>query len=350
MKILVGISGGVDSAAAAKLLLAEGHEVEGAVLIMHGDTELSAAREAADSLGIPLHEIDARCAFDDNVRTNFISEYLAGRTPNPCIICNAEVKFRYLYDFALSHGFDRIATGHYADVAEIRDASGTRYAVVAGEDITKDQSYMLYRLSQDVLSRLLLPLAKYNKVEIRNIARESGLSVADRKDSLEICFIPDDDYAGYIESVAGKSIGGNFIDEDGRIIGRHKGIIRYTVGQRKGLGVSLGERAFVSCINADANTVTLSRGSYAVSELLVSGLVYSGIDTRKAGENGRFAVRVRYKSKPVFASVRFLEGGKAEALLDTPIAASPGQSAVFYDGNRVLFGGFIASVKAKTGG
>ena len=349
MKILVGISGGVDSAAAARLLMNMGHEVEGAVLIMHEHTELSAAKEVAESLHIPLHEIDARDAFDKVVRTNFVSEYLAGRTPNPCIICNAEVKFKYLHDYAISHGFDKIATGHYAKVASYESCGETRYLVLAGEDTAKDQSYMLYRLSQEILSRLILPLAEYNKVEIRKIARDAELSVADRADSLEICFIPDNDYAAYIESVGGKSPDGDFVDGEGRVLGRHKGIIRYTVGQRKGLGISLGERAFVSKIDAAANTVTLSRGAYAVSRLLVSDIVYSGIKDQELGKTVRLSVRVRYKSKPVLASVSFIEGGMAEVLLDTSVSASPGQSAVFYDGNRVIAGGFITSVESFDG-
>ena len=161
------------------------------------------------------------------------------------------------------------------------------------------------------------------------------------------CFIPDNDYAGYIESVEGESFVGNFIDEDGNILGKHKGIIRYTVGQRKGLGISLGERAFVSKIDVKNNTVTLSRGAYAVRKLVISDAVYSGIGEMAVGNCGRFSVRVRYKAKPIFASVSFLRGGVIEAVLDTPIAASPGQSAVFYDGNRVLFGGIIASTEAK---
>ncbi len=337
----MGISGGVDSAAAAKLLLDMGHEVEGAVLVMHGYTETCLAREVSDSLGIPLHEIDCTKAFDEAVKSNFVSEYLLGRTPNPCIICNAEVKFKYLYDFAMSHGFDRIATGHYADIVSFSEGEDTRYAVVAGDDAAKDQSYMLYRLGQDVLSRLSLPLAKYNKVEIRDIARDAGVSVADRPDSQEICFIPDGDYADYIESVAGKSEYGVFLDEDGSVIGKHKGIIRYTVGQRKGLGISLGERAFVSNIDAAANTVTISRGSYAVTKLLISDIVYSGMRRMQTGETDVFSVRVRYKARPVTASVRSICNGMAEATLESPVSASPGQSAVFYDGNRVVFGGFI---------
>ena len=303
MKFLVGISGGVDSAAAAKLLMDMGHEVEGAVLVMHGHTEICAAREVAESLGIPLHEIDATAAFDKCVRSNFVSEYLSGRTPNPCIICNAEVKFRCLYEFAVSHGFDRIATGHYADVEERSFGGLTRYFVVAGEDKAKDQSYMLYRLGQDVLSRLTLPLAKLNKVEIRKIAAKAWLSAADRADSLEICFIPDNDYAAYIESVSGECPEGDFIDEAGKILGKHRGIIRYTVGQRKGLGISLGERAFVSKIDKESNNITLSRGSYAVTRLSVSDVIYSDSEENAIGKTERISVRVRYKSKPVMASV-----------------------------------------------
>ncbi len=342
MKILVGISGGVDSAVAARLLLDMGHEVEGAVLIMHEHTDTSSARDVADSVGIALHEIDCSFAFESTVKKNFLDEYLVGRTPNPCIICNAEIKFKYLYDYAVKHGFDKIATGHYADVTEIPTGDSVRYAIVAGSDPAKDQSYMLYRLSQEILSALMLPLAEYNKVEIREIAARCGLAAANRADSLEICFVPDGDYAEYIESRTGKSPEGNFIDPEGRVIGRHKGIIRYTVGQRKGLGISVGERAFVTKINPSENTVTLSRGSYAVKRLILSDMVYSGMSAPRNGEVGRFMLRVRYKSRPVSATVQFGNEGFAELITDVPVSAAPGQSAVLYDCDRVMAGGFIS--------
>ena len=241
MRILVGISGGVDSAYAAKKLLSEGHEVEGAVLIMHDFTELDAAREAASSVGIRLHEIDCQDAFGQ-IKDNFVSEYVSGRTPNPCIICNERVKFKTLYDFAMENGFDAIATGHYARLVETEG----RFALATPEDMRKEQTYMLYRLPQSILSKLVLPLAEGTKTEIREQAMEQGISAANRSDSQEICFLPEGNHTEYIESVAGKCPEGNFVDNEGKILGRHKGIIHYTVGQRKGLGISLGERAFVT--------------------------------------------------------------------------------------------------------
>lgn len=229
MRILVGISGGVDSAFAAKKLILEGHEVEGAVLIMHEFTELSAAREAAESVGIRLYEIDCRDSFNE-IKQNFVSEYINARTPNPCIICNERVKFKMLYDFAIERGFDAIATGHYARVERLNG----RYTLAIPEDERKEQTYMLYRLPQNILSRLILPLSEGKKTNIRIIAKEQGISAANREDSQEICFLPNGGHTDYIESVAGKSVEGNFVDENGRVLGRHKGIIHYTVGQRKG--------------------------------------------------------------------------------------------------------------------
>ena len=272
MRILVGISGGVDSAYAAKRLLLLGHTVEGAVLIMHEHTELSAAHDAASSVGIKLHEIDCRDSFKD-IKDNFVSEYINARTPNPCIICNERVKFRTLYDFALEQGFDAIATGHYAKIVE----QDGRYALAMPEDRRKEQTYMLYRLPQSILSSLVLPLSEGTKSEIRVASEEYGISAANRGDSQEICFLPEGNHTEYIESVAGKCPEGNFIDRDGKVLGRHRGIIHYTVGQRKGLGISLGERAFVTEINPVDNTVTLSPDVEGKDSLELSDVVYSGM-------------------------------------------------------------------------
>ena len=195
MKILVGISGGVDSAYAAYKLKSEGHEVAGAVLVMHDYTELSAAREAALSLGIVLHEIDCREAFE-TIKANFVSEYLAGRTPNPCIICNERVKFRLLYDFAMQNGFEKIATGHYARVIN----NNGRFSLAFPEDMKKEQTYMLYRLPQQILSSLLLPLSDETKEQIRKNAEKAGISAANRADSQEICFLPEGNHWRHVNA------------------------------------------------------------------------------------------------------------------------------------------------------
>lgn len=336
MKILVGISGGVDSAFAAKKLLLSGHEVEGAVLIMHDYTELSAAREAAASVGIKLHEIDCTSAFEQ-IKANFVSEYVNARTPNPCIICNERVKFKLLYDFAMEHGFDAIATGHYARVVKMDG----RYSLAMPEDSRKEQTYMLYRLPQHILSRLVLPLSEGTKSEIRLMAEEQGISAANREDSQEICFLPNGGHTDYIESVAGKSEEGNFVDTQGKILGRHKGIIHYTVGQRKGLGISLGERVFVTEIDPVSNTVTLSPSLLGKDSLIVTDIVYSGLTPIAEECELELEVKLRYTAPLVKARVCIHSDNTATVNLASPQKFAPGQSAVFYRDGIVMLGGFI---------
>lgn len=341
MKILVGMSGGLDSTYAALKLMNEGHEVHGAVAVMHGHTELDGAREAARALGIPLYELDATDKFDA-VKKNFVDEYSRGRTPNPCIVCNPLVKFRVLADFARENGFDKIATGHYARTVTRSENGDIRYTLGRAVDSKKDQTYMLHRLPQDILSVLMLPLGDEIKTDVRDKARAAGLKAAEQKESQEICFIPDGDYASYIIDIKGPFPEGSFVLEDGRVIGRHKGLIRYTVGQRKGLGVSYGERIFVSRIDPVKNEIVLStEGSYS-DKVLVSDIVFSGISQPDVGGKVRVDVKLRYLAKPVSATAVFLGEGRAELLLDAPEkAVTPGQSAVLYDGDVLLAGGFI---------
>ena len=339
MKILVGISGGVDSAYAAYKLKSEGHEVEGAVLVMHDYTELSAAREAALSLGIVLHEIDCREAFEA-IKANFVSEYLLGRTPNPCIICNERVKFRLLYDFAMQNGFDKIATGHYARVIN----NNGRFSLAFPEDMKKEQTYMLYRLPQEILSSLLLPLSDETKAQIRKNAENAGISAAKRADSQEICFLPEGNHTGYIEQVAGKCPEGNFVDEDGNILGRHKGIIHYTVGQRKGLGISLGERVFVTDINPLDNTVTLASLHHGITSLMLTDMVYSGMPSPEEACEIMVEAKLRYTAPLVKAKAKLYPDKTAILTFDAPQKSAPGQSAVLYLDGLVLCGGFIKKV------
>ena len=341
MRVLVGISGGLDSAYAALKLQRQGHSVEGAVLVMHDFTEVDAAKAVADEIGIKLHVIDCRENFSA-VIDNFVSEYCNARTPNPCIICNPIVKFKRLYDFAVNNGFDRIATGHYARIDTLQTGDETRYALVRAKDSKKDQTYMLYRLPQHILAALILPLADDEKSDVRRMAAEESLSVADRKDSQEICFIPDGDYAEYIENIKGRFPEGNFVDTDGKVIGKHRGIIRYTIGQRKGLGVAAGQRVFVTDINPIDNTVTLSPEGVATDKIIVSDIVFSGMEEPGEGEERRVQVKLRYAAQPHDATAVFDGKGGAELMLDTPQRAiTPGQSAVMYDGDRLLCGGFI---------
>lgn len=341
MKILLGMSGGVDSTYAALKLMREGHSVEGATLVMHEYTTVDEAREAAEALAIPFHVIDCKDAFKKVVESNFIDEYVNARTPNPCTICNSEVKFRYLLEYAESHGFDAIATGHYADVVKIADDAGERYAIRRGVDIKKDQSYMLWRLPQNILKKLLLPLSDMQKSEIREESANYGLLAAERKDSQEICFIPNGDYAHFIEERVGVSQAGNFVDADGNVLGTHRGIIHYTVGQRRGLGISASSRIFVTEIDPASNTVTLSENDPTSVEVEISDIVYSGIKEPRAGETLSLSVKLRYAAPPVSAKVTFY-GSRAKIVLDAPVrAVTPGQSAVLYDGDMLVAGGII---------
>lgn len=345
MRVLLGMSGGVDSSYAALKLKESGHDVEGAVLLMHEYTEVDDAREAAESVGIPIHVIDAREAFSRVVVGNFISEYAEGRTPNPCIICNSEVKFRLLCDFARRHGFDKIATGHYASIGAINYADGIRYAVKYSADEKKDQTYMLWRLPQDILSMLIFPLSDIKKEDIRRDSKKRGLFAADRGDSQEICFIPDGDYASYIENRIGKFPEGDFVDSEGRVLGKHNGLIRYTVGQRKGLGIALGSRAFVTDIDKITNKITLSTKPKYPSSFFVESLVFSGIPEPIPGTELSLSVKVRYTAPRVRARVVFCEGDTAEVYLsEGGRALTLGQSAVFYEGDTVAFGGIISGL------
>ena len=345
MRILLGMSGGVDSSYAALKLKESGHAVEGAVLLMHEYTEIDAARAAAESVGIPLHVIDARERFEKIVVNNFVSEYSAGRTPNPCIICNSEVKFRILCDFARENGFDKIATGHYARIEEVKTAKGNRFALKYSLDERKDQTYMLWRLPQDILSMLILPLSDLKKEEIRRDSQERGLFAADRADSQEICFIPDGDYASYIENRVGEFPEGDFVDSDGNILGKHNGFIRYTVGQRKGLGIALGSRAFVTEINPETNRIVLSTSPEYPQNFVLSGAVFQGMTEPAPGTEIELGVKIRYTAPRTLARVTFLGSGNAVVQLsENKRALTPGQSAVFYDGDLLLFGGFITTL------
>ena len=341
MKILIGMSGGVDSTYAAFKLKDDGHTVEGAVLIMHEYTDLKAAKAAAESVGIPLNVIDARDSFKKCVIPNFIHEYTNARTPNPCIVCNSDVKFRLLCDYARKNGFDAIATGHYANIIKVDTESGVRYAVKRAGDGKKDQTYMLWRLPQDILAMLLLPLGDMTKEKLRSEARTHGLSSADAPDSQEICFIPDGDYVRYIEQHTGASAPGDFVDDEGKVIGKHGGIINYTVGQRKGLGISLGARAFVKRIDPLTNQVTISLDPPLTETVSVSGMVFSSIE-EPDGEKMELSVKLRYQAPPIDCTVEFLGEGRAKLTLSAPAKSlTPGQSAVLYDGDVLVAGGFI---------
>ena len=345
MKILLGISGGVDSAYAAKKLLDEGNRVEGAILLMHEYSELEEAKRVSDSIGIPLHIIDATSDFDEIVKKDLCEEYLKGRTPNPCIICNERVKLKKIYDFAKANGFDRIATGHYADIVKVDSFGEHRYAIKRPSDGKKDQSYMLYRLPQEILSSIIFPLSGMHKDSVRQMAAETAIPVANRRDSQEICFLPDGNHAEYIESLYGKSAPGDFVDESGRIIGKHNGIIRYTVGQRKGLGISLGERAFITKIDPFNNIITVSTEYRGYKRVLLRDTV-GQLLTPKTGEiYTDLTVKLRYSAPDVPTKATILPDGAVMLEFDSPTKASLGQSAVLYKNDTVAFGGIISEVE-----
>ena len=339
MKVLLGMSGGVDSSYAAALLKQQGYEVEGAILRMHPYSEVEKAKRTADALGIPLHIVDCQDAFYERIVLDFCDEYRKGRTPNPCIRCNAEIKLRFLWETAKSLGFDKIATGHYARVVRRRG----RYAIAKGIDARKDQSYFLYRVTQDILENLLLPLGELEKNEVQRQADSLALEAAKEKESQEICFIQGEKYTDYIERACGKCQEGNFVDDAGRVLGRHKGIIHYTVGQRKGLGVSASSRLFVRQIDPETNTVYLSdkkeeKSSFYIDDVIFSGAT-SALDLTQATQ---LTVKIRYLAKPVLVSLSS-EGNRRYRVHSAEgfSGLTPGQSAVIYDGECVLAGGFI---------
>ena len=342
MKVLLGMSGGVDSAYAVIRLREMGYEVEGAIIKMHEYTELDSAKKCAAELSVPLHVISGEAEFSSIVKQNLVTEYSSGRTPNPCIICNERVKFRLLADYAERFGIDRIATGHYARVVRIDGAGATRHAVAMSES-EKDQSYMLYRLPEDILSKLILPLADMKKQDVRAACSEAGLSSSEKKDSMEICFLPNGRHYEFVEAECGSRHLGNFVNTRGEVLGPHDGICRYTVGQRKGLGISLGERVFVTDINPITNDITLSDSFPGVTETRISDVVFSGIsmDELATGDVPELYVRVRYTAPLVKCTARLLEDGEVLLSFSTPLRIAKGQSAVLYHDGRVMLGGII---------
>ncbi|MBQ0014850.1 MAG: tRNA 2-thiouridine(34) synthase MnmA [Oscillospiraceae bacterium] len=335
-KAFVGLSGGVDSSVAAALLKQKGYDVEGISLVLTPNDDGSASRDAkavADALSIPLHIIDLKSAFAERVIDYFVEEYKLGRTPNPCIRCNETIKFGLMLEKALEMGANFLATGHYAKIA----LENGKYLLKAADSV-KDQSYFLYRLNQDQLSHVLFPIADMEKEDTRAIARELGLPVADKGDSQEICFIPDNDYVKFIKEYSSfESVPGNFVDLNGNVIGQHSGIINYTIGQRKGLGVAFGEPMFVTKIDAKTNEVVLApNGFQETSEFFVDNL------SEPFTSECKLDVKIRYKASKVPATIIPIENGKVKVVFDAPQrAVTPGQSAVFYAGDTVVSGGYI---------
>ena len=335
-KVVLGLSGGVDSALAAGILRDEGYEVYGVFLDI-GVTPADDARAVAGQLGIAFEVVDIRAELEEKVCAPFAEAYLRGRTPNPCVICNPTVKFPALILAADRIGAEYIATGHYARV-DYDEAAG-RYLLIRA-DSEKDQSYMLCGLTQDILARVIFPLGGYEKETVREMAAAAGISVADKSDSMEICFIPDNDHGRYIESRGYVSRPGKFVDSAGKVLGEHRGIQYYTVGQRRGLGVAAGRRIFVSRIDPEKNEIVLSD----LDEMFVEDIRVSGVNwvsVPPISEPIRAEVKVRY-SKVSYPAQLVPDGDKLHIVFDDRIKApSAGQAAVFYSGDVLLGGGTI---------
>lgn len=396
-KVILGLSGGVDSTAAALILKEKGYEVTGLYFDVFGGSAKSEegrakAETAAEQLGIKFIYRDLSDEFREKVIGNFCSEYSCGRTPNPCIVCNPDVKFRVLLETADQEGAQYIATGHYAGT--YHDKAADTWFIRRAANETKDQSYMLYRLGQEVVSRLLLPLNDVDdKEKIRDIARKNDMKNAEAKDSQEICFIEaDDNYKDFLKRRGYETPEGDFVDAQGNVLGRHKGILNYTIGQRKGLGIALGKPAFVTAIDGAKNQVVLGdNDDLFKTEVCSSGNVMFGVRTDVAPMEGSLEkgspdvtkaetagsactaedggsmdecgggqvcqtipdelkawlgdgirAKIRYAAKPAEASVTLLDDGRIMASFNEPQRApTPGQSIVFYKGDLVIGGGFI---------
>lgn len=352
------MSGGVDSSVAAALLIDEGYEVIGLTMRLwdgeeidgeHFDGSCCSASAVEDAkyvcykLGIDHHVMDFRREFEENVIDYFVDEYKSGRTPNPCIACNKFLKFDAMLKKAELLGADYVATGHYAKV-EFDENSG-RYLLKRALSCAKDQTYALYSLNQEQLSKTLMPLGRLeNKDETRAIAEERGLITAKKPDSMEICFVPDKDYAGFIERRTGDGdIPGNFVDSRGNVLGLHRGIVHYTVGQRKGLGATFGKPMFVLRIDAEKNEVVLGEKGTEFSDTLIADKL-NFITFDQLTEPIRVAAKVRYSAKEAEATVEPMENGRVKVTFDSPQRAiTPGQAVVFYEinGETVIGGGVI---------
>jgi tRNA-uridine 2-sulfurtransferase len=359
-RVIIAMSGGVDSSVAAAILREHGYDVIGIAMRLAPDApafsgnprrgtccsheDYEDARRVAERLGFPFYVVDLREEFGSRVIGNFVAEYLHGRTPNPCVMCNREIKFDRLWERARALGVETIATGHYARIE--RD-SGGRFRLLRAADESKDQSYFLFTLTQRELARTLFPLGPITKAEVRARARELGLANADKPESQEICFVPDNDYARLVERAASQDQvrPGQIIDSAGHHLGDHQGIHRFTVGQRRGLGIASDEPLYVREIRSETREVVVGHRE----EMTARGLIAR--DVSLTGSNGEapakidgepIAVKIRYRHPGIPAAVRMTSADRAEVRFakDGP-AVTPGQACVFYRGDEVLGGGFI---------
>jgi len=357
-KVVVGMSGGVDSSVAAYLLKEQGYDVIG-VTMKHFDEDaddyvereggccslssVEDARRVADRLGIPFYVLNFKESFKEKVIDYFIDEYMEGKTPNPCIACNKHIKFdEFLRRSEEAIEADYVATGHYAKIKQNEEG---RYILVRADDDRKDQTYALYNFTQEQLSKTLMPCGDYTKDKIREIAKEIGLAVHNKKDSEEICFIPDNNHGLYISKAKPDAVKtGNFVDKDGNILGQHKGIVYYTIGQRKGLGLALGKPIFVTAIRPETNEVVIGDEDDVFRNELISK-DNNFIPFDKLEKEMTLLAKVRYQAKPAEATISPLENGRVKvSFKDKQRAITKGQSVVFYDNDIVVGGGIIEEI------
>lgn len=365
-RVVLAMSGGVDSSAAAMLLQQQGHEVVGlfmrsgaaepAVCKVDASNSLpivepkahkqgccsasdaADARRVADALDIPFHALNFQDAFG-RIKNYFADEYLAGRTPNPCVMCNIWLKFGRLWEFAEQVGADYVATGHYAQIHAMDGPEG--HGLFRGHDPGKDQSYVLFGIRRDLLDRILFPVGGYTKPEIRELARQTGLRTAEKPDSQEICFIPDNDYVGFLERFRGpQDCAGEFVDTAGNVLGSHPGYHRFTIGQRRGLGITFGEPRYVVRIDPTSRQVVLgTRDELGRTTLMANRLnwLIDDVPTELRG-----TAQIRYQHRPAACTVTLTSDDEMRVEFDEPQqGVAPGQAVVLYDEDRVLGGGWI---------
>lgn len=351
-KVVIGMSGGVDSSVAAYLLKEQGYEVIGIMMKFVPDDgeederaccSLSAvtdARMVADALDIPFYVINFKKPFKRDVIDYFIEDYMAGRTPNPCVMCNKKIKFNALFNKAKALGADYIATGHYAQILE----ENGRYQLKRGIDERKDQTYMLYTLSQEQLSHTLMPCGNYTKEKVREIAEKIGLHLSKKRDSQEICFVPNDNHGDFICNATGNVKKGDFVDMKGNKLGEHDGIVYYTIGQRKGLGLALGKPAFVVDIKANSNEILIGENEDLFKNELIADQI-NLISMKKLEEPMEVMTKIRYNGKATLATI-YPNGDDSIKVVFKELqrAITKGQSVVFYKDDYVVGGGIIEKI------